>query len=153
MLENSMRGEWPGYCKDKKGHDHMSVDDMMEVDGVHGQTRLTFAGVLTAVPTGSCQATVGPAWPLSTLRHLPAPASPGHHTFTSESAHFILLSSRWSCSPCRKHLRGVKRCDSFEGWIGHQQGLEPFPSERLFFFKKKEVVKCHWVALPSVCAF
>lgn len=39
----------------------MSVDDMMEVDGVHGQTRLTFAGVLAAVPAGSCQATVGPA--------------------------------------------------------------------------------------------
>lgn len=38
----------------------MSVYDLMEVDGVHGQTRLTFTGVLTAVPTGSCQASVGP---------------------------------------------------------------------------------------------
>lgn len=38
----------------------MSVYDLMEVDGVHGQTRLTFTGVLTAVPTGCCQATVGP---------------------------------------------------------------------------------------------
>lgn len=33
----------------------MSVYDMMGVDGVHGQARMTFTGVLTAVPTGCCQ--------------------------------------------------------------------------------------------------
>lgn len=132
----------------------MSAYDMMEVDGVHGQTRLTFAGVLTAVPTGCCQATVDPDWPLSTLRHLPAPASPGHHTFTSESAHFILLSSRRSCSACRKHLRGVK-CRAFfwrMTWAS-TRGFDSFQGERLFFGFFFKVVKCHWVALPSVSAF
>lgn len=37
----------------------MSVYDMMEVDGVHGQARMTFEGMLTAVPTGCYQATIG----------------------------------------------------------------------------------------------
>lgn len=49
-----------GYCKNKKGQDHMSLHDLMEVDGVHGQARITFTGVLTAVPTGCCQFTAGP---------------------------------------------------------------------------------------------
>lgn len=48
------------FTRTKKGQDHMSVYDLIEVDGVHRQAWMTFTGVLTAVPTGSCQATVGP---------------------------------------------------------------------------------------------
>lgn len=60
ITKNALTIVKQGYCKDNKGQDHMSVYDMMEVDGVHGQARMTFTGTLTAVPTGCYQATVGP---------------------------------------------------------------------------------------------
>lgn len=93
---------------------------VMEFDGVHGQARMTFRGVLTAVPAGCCQATVGPEWPPSTLQHLPSPMSPGPHTFASQSVDWILLLLR---DRTAQHVREVKwngyfsyRCTSNDEW-------------------------------------
>lgn len=59
-ISPSLDNDFVGDCEDEKGQDHMSVCDMMEVDGVRGQAWVTFTGVLTAVPTGCCQATPHP---------------------------------------------------------------------------------------------
>lgn len=81
----------------------------MEVDGVRGQARVTFRGVPTAVPTGCCQATVGPEWPLSALQHLPRPISSGRHTFASKETRLdITVAKKSNCTACTRHERKVK---------------------------------------------
>lgn len=139
----------------------MSVCDMMEVDGVRGQAWVTFTGVLTAVPTGCCQATPHPHWPLSTLPHFPTPVSPGCHTFASQGPQKISLPSRDQTAPrarsARLRLQGFFffLWPNFEGWtqIWTKCTMKCFfPSKRVFFFIIYLiclVVKCHGVALPS----
>lgn len=92
-MDNGYTGWFKG--KRKRATSQVSLRaqfSVMEADGVRGQARVTFRGVPTAVPTGCCQATVGPDWPLSALRHLPTPISPDRHTFASRRPDLILLS-------------------------------------------------------------
>lgn len=98
----------------------MSACDMMRVDGVHGQAWVTFTGALTAVPTGCCQATAHPHWPLSTLPPLPTPVSPGCHTFCESRTPEDIAVIKTSGGAARtKPLTetGKWRKTAAEGWI------------------------------------
>lgn len=135
----------------------MSACDMMRVDGVRGQARVTFTGALTAVPTGCCQAPAHPRWPLSTPLPLPTPVSAGCHTFSRVKDPQKILPS-WRHRAASE--AGKWRKTAVEGWIRtrrHHEVVDCGEGELYFMLNVTEppghlplhlgssLIRCKWL--------